>query len=105
MGVGRSGRIGGKVVWIADGAELIFAVDRGVGGEFLVVFGGAAQANAAYRPIPPAYSEAISLDSSWKCTGEKCTLAMARLVSEEAITHLSTRAIWGPQVVALSECR
>lgn len=70
MGVGRSGRIEGRVVWIADGAELIFAVDRGVGGEFLVVFGGAARANAAYRSIPPAYSEAISLDSSWKCTGE-----------------------------------
>lgn len=64
IGVGRRGRIGGRVVWTAEGAELIFAVDRGVGGEFLVVFGGVARANAAYRPIPPAYSEAISLDSS-----------------------------------------
>lgn len=104
MGAGRSGRIGGKVAWIADGAELIFAVDRGVGGEFLVVFGGAARAKAAYRPIPPAYSEAISLDSSWKCT-RKFTSAVAHLVSKEAATHLSTRAIWGPPEVAQSECR
>ena len=43
---------------------LVVGLLRGVGGEFLVLAGVAALINGAYRLTPPAYSDAISRDSS-----------------------------------------
>ena len=47
---------------------LVVGLLRGVGGEFLFLTGVAVLTNGAYRLTPPAYSDAMSRDSSWKCT-------------------------------------
>jgi hypothetical protein len=66
-GSGSSGRIGGRVGWDKVAVELMLltlGLLRGVGGEFFVLTGVAVFINGAYRLTPPAYSEAISRDSS-----------------------------------------